>query len=278
MPIRRVFEQYRGFRYYKNNTSILIKAIARTKIDSSLTKEQQISEGQAMLNYFSSMGKWGNQEKEDGLILHPENFTEFESQCFYKYISESVYKQYILKGIFQLGSINYYRDTENKKIQDKMEGYSNLVINSNQRQVSIYLMSGFNFYIFCGTTSSNINDQMVKKFGQKIIEVPNIISFAKAIQKSIGAIRFYINTVQYSDLKIFSFTDNTFDAETSVSPDINENVFDCLYNYSFLPSLFVKPSGFSDENEIRIVFEMPIDTKRYIRITNKGLLNKIKTK
>jgi hypothetical protein len=278
MAIRRVFEQYRGFRYFKDNVSILVKAISRTKKDVSLTDKQLTSYGQALLEFFNSMEGLMINKENDGLILQSEDFPEFRNQSLFKYVPEPVVKNYILKGSFQLGSINYYRQTENQKIQDKLEGYSNIVINSNQRQLNITLTSGFNFYIFCGTICSNVNNQMSSKFGQKIIEIPNILAFAKAVQKSIGAIRFYINRVQYADLKIFNINDNSFDVEAATSPDINENVFNRLYNYSFLPSLFVKPSGFSPEKEIRIVFEMPRDTKKIIRISNKGLLHYIKIK
>jgi len=276
MSLRRVFENYRGFRYYKNNISILVKAVYRTKNNTFLTDEQQLNYSQTILNFYRSVKGLERANKNDGLILQPDNFKEFDNQSFYKYVPNHVLIQSIKKGIFQLGSIKYYKDTENKKIQDNMEGYSNLVINSNQRQVAISLMSGFNFYIFCGTASCNEPDHMKNSFGQRIIEIPNIISFAKAIQKSIGAIRFYVNYIHYSDLKTLVFTDNEFDVEAAVSPDISESIFDSLYLYSFLPSLFAKPSGFAPEKEIRIVFEMPRDVKKYIRISNLGLLDKIR--
>jgi len=278
MTIKRVFEQYRGFRYFNDKVSILVKAISLTKKDVSLTNKQLTSYGQALLEFFNSMQGIDIRHENDGIILKPESFPKVEDQTLFKYVPESIVKTYISKGIFQLGSINFYRQTENKKIQDKLEGYSNLVINADHRQLNITLTSGFNFYIFCGTSCSNLDSQMNKKFGEKVIQIPNIIAFAKAVQKSIGAIRFYINRVQYADLKIYHINDNSFDVESAASPDINEKVFKSLYNYSFLPSLYVKPSGFSPEQEIRIVFEMPRDTKKIIRISNKGLLDYIQIK
>jgi hypothetical protein len=59
-------------------------------------------------------------------------------------------------------------------------------------------------------------------------------------------------------------------------PDlIDDATFDLLYDNSFLPSLFVKPTRFSIEEELRLVFEMPKDVPDVLRTTNKGLLRHI---
>src|SRR5262245_32765981 len=42
-----------------------------------------------------------------------------------------------------------------------------------------------------------------------------------------------------------------------LSQMINDSMFEFLYKRSFLPSLYVKPTRFSVEQELRLVFEMP---------------------
>jgi len=53
-------------------------------------------------------------------------------------------------------------------------------------------------------------------------------------------------------------------------------VISLLSKHVYLSSLFVKPKGFENENEIRLVFEMRKDVKRKRRVLdihNEGLLD-----
>jgi hypothetical protein len=274
MDVKGIFEQYRGFRYSKRNISILVSSRGMTKKDSYLSEKQLIAFGHSLLKFKNSIEGWESQNTNEDIIYQPNDFENIENQIFFKYVSDKVLKESILKGVLQLGSIDFYRETENQNIKDRMEGYSHLVINSTHRQFLTTLISGFNFYILCGTINPTMDIEMTNKYGQRLIKILNLNSFAKAIQKSIGATRYYYNIIQYSDTNIFKITNNLIDLET-VSSDLNEDIFDFYYKYSFLPSLFIKPAKFSPDKEVRLVFEMPKDTKKLIRLSNKGLLNYI---
>jgi hypothetical protein len=58
---------------------------------------------------------------------------------------------------------------------------------------------------------------------------------------------------------------------------ITDSEFEFLYENSLLPSLYVKPTRFSVEQELRLDFEMPNDVPLTTRITNKGLVRHIET-
>jgi hypothetical protein len=86
----------------------------------------------------------------------------------------------------------------------------------------------------------------------------------------------------YGDLKIFRI--NTLksirlsrdEPPGNFDPNlIDDRVFDLLYDKSFLPSLFMKPTRFSIEEELRLVFEMPQDVPDVLRIAEKSLLKHI---
>jgi hypothetical protein len=88
--------------------------------------------------------------------------------------------------------------------------------------------------------------------------------------------------VIYNDLKMFrlrtlkSIVLSRTDPPGDFDPDlIDDGIFDLLYKSSFLPSLFMKPTRFSIENELRLVFEMAKDVPHVLRITDKGLLRYI---
>jgi len=58
---------------------------------------------------------------------------------------------------------------------------------------------------------------------------------------------------------------------------INDSIFDLLYKRGFLPSLYVKPTRFFAEQELRLVFEMSSDVPLTTRITNERLVRHIET-
>ncbi len=103
----------------------------------------------------------------------------------------------------------------------------------------------------------------------------NYFRISWAVKNSINAKRYYFNYVQYSNQKVYN-VDAAIKDLAKVNPDLTDEFFDCLYKYSSLPSLYVKPMRFKIEDELRLVFEMPKDVKKFLRITNKGLLDYIK--
>jgi hypothetical protein len=58
---------------------------------------------------------------------------------------------------------------------------------------------------------------------------------------------------------------------------LNGALFNLLYKNTFLPSLFVKPTRFSGEEELRLAFEMPRDVPPplVLRTNDKSLLKYI---
>lgn len=264
-----------GTKFSRDKISILIKALAYTKEGAHFDNTSQESFSKTITTFIDSIGNINVKpdKPEQNLVINAPQDNTF----FYKFISKHTYQNFISKGRFQFGTIDYYHKTENEKIKDDKEGYTTLFINSKTRQFSFSIISGYNYAIFCGTKNKPndlSNDLMRERFGDYVLKIKNINSFASAVKKAIRSKMFYLDEVKYAETKFSQFSAELDTNE--VGPELlSERAFDLLYSCSIYPSLFVKPKWFSDEQELRYLFELPYDLKKPIQITNKGLLDYI---
>ncbi len=279
--IKLEFLKHKGFLYTKENISILTQFLTVTKENIKLTDEQKASVSNIVIDYLIKVGNLKQYSQTDKKILIKDYFNRSTNQPFYKYISKQIYDDYISRGCFRFGSIKYYQEVENNKIKDEYEGFTNLFIDYKNRQLMVTLFSGYNFAIFCGTSnfnsSTNKSDTMNNKFGNVILKIKDIESFANSVKEIIGAKTYYCYEVKYSTRKVFSIDNSTtfFNPMMKDKFENTHNLFDLFYNNSFFPSLFIKPEFFTNEKEIRIAFEMPRDVNGTIDIENKELLKYI---
>ncbi len=199
--------------------------------------------------------------------------TEFQKP-FYKFIHKETYDNYIKKGKFQLGSLQYYREIEKNDSRDEKEGFSNLIIKSGNRQILTSVISGFNKYVFCGTHSLEQQESMAKSFGGYVMKIDNIHSFAEKVLKAIGADEWLVNKVCYTDYKAYSAEIQPINF-SGVSSDLSDELFNILYQLSESPSVFSKPTRFNDEQELRLAFTMRKDVKTTFNFDSLGLLDYI---
>jgi len=284
MTIRRVHHPYKGFRYYKGIISLLGQAHVVTKGELPDPK----SFVKNFIELLNNVGQIADPKKEVKEVIlensikiyDEEDFQPFNEPTVYQYVSSDILDNYIKKGKFQLGHIIRYHEIENEKARDSLEGFSFLQINYKSQQVYRPLFAGYNFAIFCTTTINNTSGDkhrlMHKNFGDKLIEINNINSFAREISKAIGAKKAVIQKVKYSSAKLFTCRNNNLDLDFLSRSELNNELFDFFYQTSVIPCLFIKPMDFSPEEEIRFVFEMDKDLKKPIRLHNKGLLDFIK--
>jgi len=262
-----------GFKYTKENVSIVIGLKSSINENHQLDEEHLAHFVEGFIQFHRGLQGKGSYSASFQEVLTPMSFSELETISFYKYTPTETLNNFIRKGKFQFGSIEYYRKIENAASQDDFEGFSMLVISTLKNQVITSVLSGFNYYILSGTTS--ISNSHPTKFGRSIYKIENLHNFARSVQKAIGARRYYFNKISYSDLKLFSVNSSIENAEWIKNADLSEEMFDFMYQNSFMPSLFCKPNRFQDEDEIRLVFEMPADCKKFLRITNLGLLDNL---
>lgn len=259
--------------FYQNNKFIL-GHLSISKEGAEFNDETYIEYSKAVLKFNCSVRNVPLHKIEQPIPIFSNKIINDYSP-FYKYISTDIFEKYIRKGMWQLGAIEQYRTIENIKQRDEFEGYSFLNLNINNHIVSSICNTGFNYLIFCGTRSSK---SLIHKeqFGDKELYFPNAKSFADNICKAIGAKRYYIQNVQYNTLKLYINKNKISNPDLDVSNILTPLYFDIIKEHFVFPSLFVKPESFKQENEVRIVFEMPKDYYKPLRFEHKGLLKMIK--
>jgi hypothetical protein len=80
------------------------------------------------------------------------HFLPHKGHEFYKSLPERSLNYYN-EGSFQFGSIQYYRNIEQQNSKNSMEGLSNLTVRTPRHLFGMSLASGYNFGIFCGTST-----------------------------------------------------------------------------------------------------------------------------
>jgi len=204
-------------------------------------------------------------------LIYSKDFKNEYSE-FYKYIKPETFENFISKGHWQLGTIEYYRTIEDKKIRDEFEGFSFLNININNHMVAITFITGYNYLILCGTKSSD-SKYHKENFGEKIICIPDIKSFAEIICKKVHAKRYFVQSVEYNSSKYYIVKNKIHDPYIDLRNLFTPPFFDKIFEHTFYPSLFVKPDYFKQENEVRIVFELDRDCFEPYKFEDKSLIN-----
>jgi hypothetical protein len=279
MAIRHEFEPDAGYRFFKDEVSILLHSAARFRQGAIVTNVDLFNFFRHLNRFLQRVGAYEVERQGVSDLMRADDFQSFKEIAFYKFMPEKTL-EYYLRGSFQFGSVQYYRTIEQQNSKDAMEGLSNIAIKTPQHLFAMSLASGHNFGIFCGTSSLGRQDEMSKRFGPRIIKITNLKNFAEDMQRLLGAKRFYFNHVIYNDLKLFRtetpkpihLPSDKFDPRV-----VDDAIFDLLYEASFLSSLFMKPTRFSIEEELRLVFEMPKDVPppHVLRLTDTDLLNHI---
>jgi hypothetical protein len=264
-----------GFEYFHDNKSIIVQLLSVTKENVHFDEADLRNMIKITSNYFDSISNKKPIKNDLFGVLNVEEYdTELDGLSFYKFVSKETFDNFLRKGKFQLGSLKLYREIENENSRDEKEGFCNLLIDSGNRSIFTSVIAGFNHYIFCGTGALKESSTMTGKFGSICLKIKNVKAFAEKIKKSIGAKNWTIKKVTYSDFKAYSTTQLISDLK-GVSPDLSEEFFNYLIEYSYLPSIFCKPTRFSPESELRLTFEMDKNVKRKMQFDNLGLLSDI---
>ena len=272
--MKRNFLKNLGVEYTHKKISILIQIISVTKEGAKFSNEQIKALIKSVSTYINSVDKLDNSKELFGEInINPKN-ENIENLTFYKYISKSTCDNFISKGKFQFGSLKYYREIERDESRDEKEGYSNLVFENLDRQFFTSVISGFNYYILCGTNTLTHEEYMSDQFGDYVMKIKNIKSFAESVKKSIGAKSWACQKVNYSDFKS-NIIRTELDNFEGAKPDLSPEIFELIKNNSIDSSVFTKPTSFESENEVRLIFEMDKNSKKKLNIVNQGLLDNV---
>lgn len=159
--MKRTFLKNQGFKYELNFKSLLVQIIAMTKENQIFTEKQLMGLIQATSKYLEQVGNIPLTKTFQGNIYVTPIYNNYKGP-FYKFISKDTFDNYISKGKFQFGSMEYYRKIENNSSRDEKEGFSNIIIQTRDRQIFSSVLSGFDKVILCGTHNLNHTEIMKK--------------------------------------------------------------------------------------------------------------------
>lgn len=164
----------------------------------------------------------------------------------------SDYETYYIHGNIRPQTIEFFRNMEaDDPRSDPWEGHAHLWGVSRRKQFLLACNAGFNSLVFC--TSEDPKIAKNSDFGSVTIRIRNPRKFASLISRKIGADRFRIGRVMYDSAKIFRARVKQIPDERLLADD---RFVEKIYPYANMASIFLKPSEFRTEREIRFDFSM----------------------
>jgi hypothetical protein len=216
----------------------------------------------------------------------------------YKYLKKKYLNQLIEKGIIRIGTIYWYRDCENKKIRDPLEGRTKYTIKPRKESLTLskeqaqaitndYRIKGnicispettfsdylnvSNAFIFCA--SLYYDNKLFKKFeADTCYKIGDIEAFAsnmgKEINKQFPLRLIAMNEVVYVHSKEKKITKKNINSVIRNTP-YNDSGVKTIY----VEDYFTKPMTYREEVEYRFIF-LPHDKIKkdcFVFIKNKKI-------
>lgn len=262
-------------------TPLTLAMMSLAKEDVEFTDDQMRSFGKSVVDYLVSIAGFADRVAAKNVIdtspafeLH--DYVEITQQYLYKYVSESS-AAYYRKGLFQVGSIGYFRKMENEKARDELEGLAFIATRMINRIANLAITMGSNYYVFCGTDqdSDSLSNYHLKNFGSVLLKI-DLVPFAEKVAKRLGAKSYKVMKVKYANAKMIK-TDLPIQITPESFSDLSsldmQSYFGHLIRDCATPCLFTKPGWFKEETETRIVFEMSYDVNQSMpkRFEHTGL-------
>jgi len=290
------FKKGEGFQVSNGRVSILAQAGA---LMEPLSETQMIQYAKSIDTYLFEMksldtGKTSRKEVGNDttnlktIIQKPESFIgeEHTNLPFFKYLKKDHLNKYIKQDNFQLGTINYYHESDPNS-QDVSEGFIHFFIDQFDKQRAETFYSGFNYLMFCGTyiAPDKPESEILKKnFGDCVIKIKDPNQFMKTVSNVLKSDEFYLKRVKYQPVKIFHtrFDEYIDNLDKGI---LSQKMFEFIQQTASIPSLFMKKNYciredgtryyYENEYELRMVFKTPIDQSKPIQLKNTGLIDLI---
>lgn len=204
----------------------------------------------------------------------------------YKFTDEVAVK-FWLEGSIRLNPLNYYHTIENKNAVDLREGLG--LIHFESPTHSLHMISGsvYNSFVICTSSDARMSERKLRhaKFGSRLLRINRVTEFAQKIAALVGAKRFVVRDVNYSNVKavksVSDFPDKflelngTGDLKDAVLEYIAVHRMDELIEATEAASVFTKPNLYGTERERRLLFVMDRDVTQWMSVQDKSLAEHI---
>lgn len=270
-PDQRYFKHIKdsGYQFIGDGRSLLIRGLA---ILGQVTNDD-------LIGFFSAVHDYIDDSENDTIynvarIFHDHSFIEFKQRFCYKFVSKETYELYISNGSFLLSSLQRYRQLEHQgsPAGDRFEGSCCACYSIGSRNLTAQTLSGYDTYIFSTTESLRNREEMSERFGPVILKI-EVEPFVKILIRLLGS-DFRVGYVEYSDLKIHR-SNLSESAVQGFPPYLTPRLARALRRKAWLPSVFAKPSRFSDEREVRFAFKLGKDVDYMRPVASLRLLQHV---
>ncbi|MBX5230310.1 hypothetical protein HJC06_28540 [Rhizobium sp. NLR9b] len=276
----------RGFKLSNAGRSLLLKSIIIGKDNAFLTDRQILQGAEAFFGYDDDINERGYLPNKRVSITPTEAPPIAEADVAYKFTDDSAVKFWI-DGSIRLNPLQFYHNIENVNAMDVREGLGMVHLDSPARFAELLSGSGFNSLVICASSDARKSERAIrhKKFGSRLLRINRVTEFAQKIASRIGAKRFAVRDVNYSDLKVVkgvSHFPDTFlgvhgsgDLKKATLEAIAVNHLDELIEATEAASVFTKPNSFRIERERRLLFVMDKDVTGWTSVQDKALAEHI---
>jgi uncharacterized ferritin-like protein (DUF455 family) len=209
----------------------------------------------------------------------------------YKYLREKYLEQFRERGTIAIGNIEWYRDIENKRIQDPLEGRTKYLIHAGREPIELSIeqvnaitndyhisarlrIAPYTFFedylnvpnAFVFSMSYRFDRDLMKRFGcDACYKIADIKQFANIIQKELNkqyrllfSVAKKVSYVETKEIYVTNNNKNTVIRTTSYNKSKSERI-----KTIYIEDYFAKPDVFKEEKEFRFIFvpEKPIGKK-----------------
>lgn len=182
-------------------------------------------------------------------------FEPWSGETLYKFVSPEVYGAHYSHGRFRFGTLASYRPLEftGNPAGDRLEGRAYCQLSSPDGDLTACVSAGYDAWIGSFTDTLAAREVMSERFGPVILRF-DAQRFLQRAEQELNCPAPRLGVVSYSDLKIVK-SSTIGGLEIDDLPYLGGPwIFDELYRIAAPTALFVKPSRFAVEREVRLAF------------------------
>jgi hypothetical protein len=279
------YVQYGGWKVSNEGRSLLLKLIMLTE-GVGYSDKAIIALSAGLFDYLDDLVEQSNLP-ENCVSVTPAKAPPLAGDDIAYKFTDEVAAEFWLQGSIRLNPLQFYHTIENKSAIDIREGLGIIHLESGTRSLHMISGSGFNSLVICASSDARMSERKLRheKFGNKLLRINRVTEFAQKIADRVGAKRFVVRDVNYSNVKIVKgasdFPDKFLELNgTGALKDasleyIRVHLLDELTEATEAASVFTKPNVYRAERERRMLFVMEHDVTHWTSVEDKSLAEHI---
>ncbi|ANM12455.1 MULTISPECIES: hypothetical protein [unclassified Rhizobium] len=274
-----------GFKLSNQGRSLLLKMIAIWGENAIFSDRNLLRVAGALFDYVLDLDEETNVDK--CVSLTPAKAPPHaDDDVAYKF-TDNAALEFWLQGSIRLNPLHFYHTIENEEAVDVREGLGMIHLVSPKESLGMISNSGFNSLVICTSSDARKTERSLRhaKFGSRLLRINRVTTFAQKIANLLGATRFAVRDVNYSNVKIvkgvsdlpekFFELNGTGDLKDAALEYAAIHHLDALIEATEAASVFTKPNIYRPERERRLLFVMERDVTQWTSVQDKSLAEHI---